>query len=243
MADKIQRHFDYGFTMIDNRIFESSDFDKLIDKFLFMTLLKFSYGKSSSFPSIPTLARHCLSVKNTLKKSLERLENRGYIHKEQRIDDKGNHLSNIYHLYEIPRSKNDLGVGQKMTEGRSNIAPGVGQKMTPKNISFEEDELKNIVEIVNYLNNKAGTKYRLKSKKTQSYIQQRLAEGFSVDDFKTVIDKKCKQWLNDPTMVQYLRPSTLFSSKHFEEYLNEIQKQQQNSNTSTGTGSSFDKYK
>ena len=41
-------------------------------------------------------------------------------------------------------------------------------------------------------------------------------------DFKTVIDKKCAEWLQDGTMVQYLRPETLFGTK-FEAYLNNIQ--------------------
>ena len=39
-------------------------------------------------------------------------------------------------------------------------------------------------------------------------------------DFKTVIDKKCAEWLQDGNMVQYLRPETLFGTK-FETYLNQ----------------------
>ena len=36
---------------------------------------------------------------------------------------------------------------------------------------------------------------------------------------RTVIDKKCAEWLNDEKMRGYLRPSTLFGDK-FSEYLN-----------------------
>jgi hypothetical protein len=46
-----------------------------------------------------------------------------------------------------------------------------------------------------------------------------LAEGFTIDDFKTVIDKKCAEWLGDSKMEPYLRPETLFGTK-FESYLN-----------------------
>ena len=65
-----------------------------------------------------------------------------------------------------------------------------------------------------------GTSYRASSKKTQSLIRARLNEGYRVDDFKAVIYKKGKQWVNDPKMCKFLRPETLFSNK-FEGYLNE----------------------
>lgn len=75
-------------------------------------------------------------------------------------------------------------------------------------------------EIVDYLNEKAETKYRASSKKTQSLIKARINEGFTLEDFKTVIDKKTAEWKHDPKMNQYLRPETLFGTK-FESYLNQ----------------------
>lgn len=77
-----------------------------------------------------------------------------------------------------------------------------------------------IEEIVSYLNSKAGTNYKTYSKQTAAHINARLAEGYTVDDFITVIDKKCDAWLNDEKMAKYIRPETLFGSK-FEAYLNE----------------------
>ncbi|MGK0551921.1 conserved phage C-terminal domain-containing protein [Enterococcus faecalis] len=74
--------------------------------------------------------------------------------------------------------------------------------------------------IIDYLNQKANTNYRYQTKATQTKIDARLAEGFSVDDFKTVIDKKTTEWLNDADMQKYLRPETLFGPK-FESYLNQ----------------------
>lgn len=74
-------------------------------------------------------------------------------------------------------------------------------------------------EIVSYLNKKAGTKYRPSTPKTQALIRARESEGFSLDDFKIVIDKKCAEWIGDERMEQYLRPETLFGTK-FEAYLN-----------------------
>lgn len=72
--------------------------------------------------------------------------------------------------------------------------------------------------VIDYLNQKAGTNYRASSKKTRSLIHARIKEGFTLDDFKTVIDKKCAEWLGSD-MAQYLRPETLFGTK-FEGYLN-----------------------
>lgn len=76
-------------------------------------------------------------------------------------------------------------------------------------------------EIVDYLNEKANTKYRSSGSKTKSLIKARINEGFSLDDFKTVIEKKAKEW-SGTTMEKYLRPETLFGTK-FEGYLNEKQ--------------------
>lgn len=72
--------------------------------------------------------------------------------------------------------------------------------------------------IVDYLNSKAKTNYRYQTPKTQSLIRARINEGFTQDDFKVVIDKKCSEWINTD-MAQYLRPETLFGNK-FESYLN-----------------------
>lgn len=75
-----------------------------------------------------------------------------------------------------------------------------------------------IVPIVSYLNEKAGTKYRPTTAKTKSMINARLSEGFTIEDFKAVIDKKCKDWIGTE-YEKYLRPETLFGTK-FEGYLN-----------------------
>ena len=74
-------------------------------------------------------------------------------------------------------------------------------------------------EIVQYLNQKTNKNFKHTSKVTQRHIRARLAEGFTVSDFKQVIDNKCNDWLRDQKMKEYLRPETLFGTK-FESYLN-----------------------
>ncbi|MEW4234438.1 conserved phage C-terminal domain-containing protein [Bacillus thuringiensis] len=75
-------------------------------------------------------------------------------------------------------------------------------------------------DIVSYLNEKVGKSFKHKTAKTRSLIKARFKEGFTIDDFKQIIDIKAAQWLNDSHMNQYLRPETLFGTK-FEGYLNE----------------------
>ena len=75
-------------------------------------------------------------------------------------------------------------------------------------------------EIVDYLNNSAGTNYRASSKKTRELIKARINEGYTLEDFKVVIEKKTREWINDNKMKGYLRPETLFGTK-FEGYLNQ----------------------
>ena len=79
-------------------------------------------------------------------------------------------------------------------------------------------------EVVDFLNSRTGTNYRASSKKTRELIRARINEGFTLEDFKIVIDKKTREWINDNKMKGYLRPETLFGTK-FEGYLNQPEKE------------------
>jgi uncharacterized phage protein (TIGR02220 family) len=78
-------------------------------------------------------------------------------------------------------------------------------------------------EIILYLNNKTKKEYKSSSKKTRQLISARLNDGFTVENFKKVIDIKVQQWEDDLYWSKYLRPETLFGTK-FESYLNETPK-------------------
>ena len=98
--------------------------------------------------------------------------------------------------------------------------PDTQVRLGKDRLELEEGKDNIYAPVIDYLNEKAGTKYRSTTPKTQSLIRARVSEGFTLDDFKVVIDKKCAEWLPDPKMSKYLRPETLFSPK-FEGYLNE----------------------
>ena len=73
-------------------------------------------------------------------------------------------------------------------------------------------------EIIEYLNQRTGKKFKDSSKATQRHIKAKFDEGFSLEDFKRVIDWKSSEWIGTE-MEKYLRPETLFGTK-FEGYLN-----------------------
>lgn len=95
------------------------------------------------------------------------------------------------------------------------------REKTPR-VNAEKDVYeKDMEKIVDYLNRKLHTNYKMKSKRATKNIKARLKEGYTFDDFKAVIDKKHDDWISDSLMIRYLKPTTLFSSEHFDEYLNQ----------------------
>lgn len=114
-------------------------------------------------------------------------------------------------------------------EEEKHLTPGVETFPTSReerchynNTSFSNTSFNNnyIVEIITYLNKVCGTNYKPTTKKTMQLIEARFKEGFTLEDFKTVIDNKYATW-NETEWQQYLRPATLFNGEKFEGYLNE----------------------
>lgn len=103
-----------------------------------------------------------------------------------------------------------------ITTNKNNKNEKKENNLNKNTLSGSPDCVKKIVE---YLNEKAGKKYKHTTPKTKILIEKRIKEGFVIDDFKKVIDTKAKSW-NGTDMEKYLRPETLFGTK-FEGYLNE----------------------
>lgn len=118
-------------------------------------------------------------------------------------------VDNVYTEDKLSKDKLSQDNNNKLSSSE-NVDPKLKQKS--KKIPYEK--------IVDYLNRKTNSHYRPTSKATRRLIKARYNEGFTDIDFKTVIDKKCAEWLQDGNMVQYLRPETLFGTK-FEAYLNQ----------------------
>ena len=79
-------------------------------------------------------------------------------------------------------------------------------------------------EIVGYLNEKSGSSFKSTTEATKKLINARITEGYTVEDFKKVIDNRVANWTGTE-YEQYLQPSTLFAPTKFEKYLNFALKQ------------------
>ena len=114
-------------------------------------------------------------------------------------------------------NKNARGHGFKSdTNNPSTKDPSIKNIKNIKNtVSFQ----KTAFEIIEYLNLKTEKNFKSTTKATTRLIKARLNEGFTVEDFKTVIDNMKSRWTGTK-FQQYLVPTTLFGNK-FETYLNQ----------------------
>lgn len=76
-----------------------------------------------------------------------------------------------------------------------------------------------IQEVLDFLNAQTDSNYKHSTKKNQDLIRARINEGFGIEDFKIVIEKKVEDW-QGTEWEKFLRPQTLFGTK-FESYLNQ----------------------
>lgn len=72
-------------------------------------------------------------------------------------------------------------------------------------------------DLIQYLNEKTGSDYKA-DKANADRVRSLLGQGYTPVQLRSVIDKKCAEWMTDPKMRPYLRPSTLWGAK-FPEYV------------------------
>ena len=120
---------------------------------------------------------------------------------------------------------------------KTNSKANVSSLDTEEEREEEKEREKSVYKpVIDYLNEKAGTSYRASTPRTQSLIRAREGEGFTLEDFKTVIDKKCAEWIGTE-WEKFLRPETLFGTK-FESYLNSKDRKGDDNAESGGADSS-----
>lgn len=167
----------------------------------------------------PTLNDKQTKIFNNLRRPLEKSKKRskcGSITKSNENQEE-NEIETKENQKEIKiKSNENQKENEKKTHQDVNVIVNVNDNVdvNVKKISLEE--IKGIVE---YLNIKSNSHYKYSTDKTQTLIKARIKDGFTLDDFKIVIDKKCEEWLGTD-FEKFLRPETLFSNK-FEGYLNQ----------------------
>lgn len=188
---------------------------------------------------VEEVAKHSKDGIKALKSGLSELEKHGYLKRTMVHDESGFFKEMSWELSDIgdltvstkngrtdntvdaKNGRTDNGTLRKNNNKKEQYTSNNKEKKDNMSSSHSTvshaDDYKTIID---YLNQKIGTNYRSTSQKTQRLINARFNEGFSVDDFKRVIDIKVSQWSTDSKMSKYLRPETLFGTK-FEGYLNE----------------------
>lgn len=183
--------------------------------------------------SIRGLASISKEGEKAIKSTLDELKEHGYLAVTKHAPEAGNrYISYEYDVFERPVStKPQVGqaypsvglVGEGVLDGdllntQEHMTNNKKDSMSEKEPDAFEADIKAVID---HFNERCGTRYTYRNKAVNGMIRARLSEGFTVDDFKLVINTKASKWENDPKMRDYLRPKTLFSATNFESYLNE----------------------
>lgn len=226
---KIKKIRQKKFTVIDNAVIEDIELSWKA-KGLFIYL--WSKPDDWQFYEVE-VAKHSKDGRDSLRSALKELEGKGYLKRSRKRSDKGVLGNSEWILSEKPMlekpmsekpmSENPTQEKQTLlnTDNTKDLNNKILNKLSTEDIvSDGSDIASQVSEIIDYLNSKTEKHYKPSSAKTKKLVKARLSEGFTVDDFKKVIDNKTNSWLKDKKMNQYLRPETLFGTK-FEGYLNE----------------------
>lgn len=191
-----------------------------IEKFILMEIDSLD-GENGCYASNDYLAGFCQCSTRTVSQAISKLKALGYIEVKS-FDGRKRVLRSCLAKSARQPSKICEADSQNLRERiLDKVSSTEKDSMSEKKSeAFEQD----IRAIIDHFNERCGTRYTYRNKAVNGMIRARLSEGFTVEDFKTVIDTKAAKWENDQKMRDYLRPKTLFSATNFESYLNESPK-------------------
>lgn len=199
--------------------------------------------------SINGIVKISKEEKAAVMSTLNELKEFGYVKVTKRLpnETKSGRIEYEYDIFETPmQCQEEQELDTQDTDNQNTEKQGIEKQDTENQYTeFQDTEVqdtenptqlntkeqitkeqitKYIKDIVEYLNNVTHGHFKPTTKTTRKYISARLREGYTIDDFKKVIDKKNKDWGKDEKMNQYLTPSTLFNPTNFEKYLSAAKK-------------------
>ena len=210
-------------------------------RLIYAYLSAFAGNSEECYPSVETICKELGMTKTTMYKYMNTLVDYGVVEKKQtyignlksKVIYRITHelMENIRFPKNSETDRSNCSTSEKIGfRNYGNSSQSERNSNNTNNNNIKNKNNKYIVEqnstaypfkgIIEYLNNSSGKNYKYSTKATQRHIRARFEEGFTLEDFKMVIDWKVSQWLGDKDMDRYLRPETLFGTK-FESYLNE----------------------
>jgi uncharacterized phage protein (TIGR02220 family) len=215
--DELQNGLPERWTTIDNKIIDDETSFEGSEKWTFVVLLRHAFKLgSTAFPSQKTLAKKVGVSDRQIRRHLQTLEQKGFLIKTGLKESTQTVIWRLVIPVELQKKwlKEQLDdLEEKQPEQKP--APKEDKPSATVSVPFKE--------IIDYLNEKAGKKFKHTSKANQAAVTARWKEGHRIDDFKHVIDVKADDWLGTE-WENYLCPETLFRPSKFEKYLNQKRK-------------------
>ena len=154
----------------------------------------------------------------TVRRTLMKLEDKGYIQATQAFNRSRNDHTKWYtlcytELVKVTGSKWMLRYDHIEHKGLVKLDGTISKDI--KDIKKYYIALTR--DVILFLNDKADKTFNPESRKSQRLVTEVAMRGYTYDDFIAVIEAKVKTWQDTP-YARYLRPSTLFGLR-FESYL------------------------
>lgn len=177
-------------------------------------------------------------------KEIDPDQGRGWfvVNREKYIEKASKEKRRIY-MRDLMREKRGNANKPDNSEENANKNNNVSTELAHINININKDKdktvksgkkpdavktnfIKEATEIIIFLNNKTGKNFQAKNPKGKptanaQKVMDRLKDGYTIQQLKTVVARKCRDWLSDDKMRQHLTPETLFRKSNFEKYLGE----------------------
>lgn len=228
---RIKKQYQKGFTTVDNVVLNDTNLSWKA-KGLFVYL----WSQSDEWDFYESeVVKHSTDKIASLKSGLKELEQQGYLKRQRKRDDKGHLKENEWILSDNPMLENPM-LDNPMLENHTltntnnnNINNNKDESNSTKENKDKKSSNKknkynlNYTEFIEWFNEETGRKFESDKSGTikgfKKNIEARFKEGYTKQDLYLVTKDKAKEWKDDKKQKQYLRPSTLFGSEHFDEYL------------------------
>jgi uncharacterized phage protein (TIGR02220 family) len=216
------------------------------DKFVLLALADHAADDDyTCWPSLSHLEKKTGYARPTIWKSVDRLIEAGAVKRvgeskagstiyEVLVGNQitlGNPITQVTELPKVGKDLNEVGkelnkVGNGVTPNHQEPSVTITEPSCPVSPRKANGLAGQALEVLMFLNAKTRRQFRGVDKRNRptpnlKFIMARLESGVTVQDCKTVVARKFRDWAADDKMRGYLRPETLFNATKFEQYLGE----------------------